>query len=125
MTSLSLSTNLISFMDGWPYTFHSYKFHRLFPLSQYDLPTHTPETLTFPKPVVTSRRPNIGTTARPSVISKTPEDKTIAPVPTPAPEKKESAAGKRMPARTISEEDLALNPEVDYTRSVNYRFPTA
>ena len=64
---------------------------------------------------------SVVTSKRPSVISKTLEDKSIAPVPTPASEKKESAAGKRMPARTISEEDLALNPEVGYTRSVNYR----
>ncbi|ETW85953.1 hypothetical protein HETIRDRAFT_42707 [Heterobasidion irregulare TC 32-1] len=27
----------------------SYKFHRLFPLSQYDLPTHNPGTLSFPQ----------------------------------------------------------------------------
>ncbi|EPQ58147.1 nagb/rpia/CoA transferase-like protein [Gloeophyllum trabeum ATCC 11539] len=52
----------------------SYKFHRLFPLSQYDLPTHNDDILSFPRhaqrlsPVLTAR-PSVA----PSPLAMTPE----------------------------------------------------
>ncbi|KAL5511586.1 GCN3 [Sanghuangporus vaninii] len=78
----------------------SYKFHRLFPLSQYDLPTHTSNILSFP------RQP-----ARPSVsksIPSSPIKLTVQSHP--------SAHATFLSEYQMTPEQIRLNPEVDYTR---------
>ncbi|KAJ7709935.1 hypothetical protein B0H17DRAFT_1029882 [Mycena rosella] len=67
----------------------SYKFHRLFPLSQYDLPSHNPRILSFPPPI---------------------EQDNILGHPS-------SAVGSEVPSSRITQEEIAKNnPDVDYTR---------
>jgi translation initiation factor eIF-2B subunit alpha len=72
----------------------SYKFHRLFPLSQYDLPTHNPNILAFPLPSLSSHRH--------------------------APQNKNSSIGTTaengLTPRTMTHEQIACHPDVDYTR---------
>ncbi|KZT33022.1 IF-2B-domain-containing protein [Sistotremastrum suecicum HHB10207 ss-3] len=71
----------------------SYKFHRLFPLSQYDLPTHTPNILSFPRAPAST------------------------PPPTPARGLSSTNLGHPPPASaSMTSDQLARNPEVDYTR---------
>ena len=71
----------------------SYKFHRLFPLSQYDLPTHHSGILAFPA---------AGRSLAPSQSEPhSPEKKTIS---------RESS--------TLTPEQISRNPDVDYTRYV-------
>lgn len=66
----------------------SYKFHRLFPLSQVDLPSHNPRILSFPRPV----------------------EKDYAASPNSRP-----ASGAL--SSPITQEEIAKNnPDVDYTR---------
>ncbi|OBZ75740.1 Translation initiation factor eIF-2B subunit alpha [Grifola frondosa] len=81
----------------------SYKFHRLFPLSQYDLPTHNPGILAFPSsPQQSPAGDNVlppGTSSSPVAIA----DGTPAP------------AGI-LSERTMTAEQIARNPFVDYTR---------
>lgn len=75
----------------------SYKFHRLFPLSQYDLPSHNSNILSFSLPVRSGRSASVSR----------PEDNTessSATLPGPAPVR-------------ITQETIAQNnPAVDYTR---------
>ncbi|KAF9069663.1 hypothetical protein BDP27DRAFT_1325159 [Rhodocollybia butyracea] len=67
----------------------SYKFHRMFPLSQYDLPSHNPRLLSFPQSLNSTRRSSFG--RRASESASTPIK--------------------------ITQEDIAQNnPDVDYTR---------
>lgn len=85
-----------SFIGGliFPF-FFSYKFHRMFPLSQYDLPTHNSRLLSFPQTLSgNSRIPPSG--RRPS----------------------ESSLTSNHPGSIkITQEDIARNnPDVDYTR---------
>ncbi|RPD66042.1 nagb/rpia/CoA transferase-like protein [Lentinus tigrinus ALCF2SS1-7] len=80
----------------------SYKFHRLFPLSQYDLPTHNPNILSFPTPTARSA----GHGDAPS--SAIPDATTKGPV---YPETSSSST-----ERAMSQEQIAKNPGVDYTR---------
>ncbi|KAI0818592.1 hypothetical protein BC629DRAFT_1669689 [Irpex lacteus] len=82
----------------------SYKFHRLFPLSQYDLPTHTPNILSFPSLSVknaaaqeTQSSPNAPHEGS-QVISHA-ENAIVKPT-----------------QRTMTPEQIAQNPDVDYTR---------
>jgi len=88
----------------------SYKFHRLFPLSQYDLPTHNPGILSFPQP---TQRPDAEIAAKRSVAPvsksalKTSMDRSLTPtasLPTSATQ------------QTMTSEQIAKNPDVDYTR---------
>ncbi|KZT11390.1 nagb/rpia/CoA transferase-like protein [Laetiporus sulphureus 93-53] len=82
----------------------SYKFHRLFPLSQYDLPTHNPTILSFPA------------LPQPSADSESARSRPTVP----------SSAASGVPARTktlppptemkMNAEQIARNPGVDYTR---------
>ncbi|EIW85211.1 nagb/rpia/CoA transferase-like protein [Coniophora puteana RWD-64-598 SS2] len=72
----------------------SYKFHRLFPLSQYDLPTHTPKILSFPSAV-------------------TPDAK--GPGQNSADQDAEKITIPKH-TRTMTTEQIACNPNVDYTR---------
>jgi len=75
----------------------SYKFHRLFPLSQYDLPTHNPNILAFPLPSSSSTRP--APQSDNSSIKTTDENKLRRELP-----------------RTMTHEQMACHPDVDYTR---------
>ncbi|KAI9566454.1 hypothetical protein HD554DRAFT_2275242 [Boletus coccyginus] len=75
----------------------SYKFHRLFPLSQYDLPTHNPNILAFPLPSPSSARP--ASQNKDSSIRTTGENILTPEAP-----------------RTMTHEQIACHPDVDYTR---------
>ncbi|KAJ7046753.1 hypothetical protein C8F04DRAFT_1061621 [Mycena alexandri] len=72
----------------------SYKFHRLFPLSQYDLPSHNPRILSFPTP---------------GEMAQAAENQMSSASP-----------GSRSASRALSsitQEEIAKNnPDVDYTR---------
>ncbi|KAH7871881.1 hypothetical protein F5879DRAFT_798874 [Lentinula edodes] len=73
----------------------SYKFHRMFPLSQYDLPSHNPGVLSFPQALSARARP--ASSGLPSESSS-------------------SFSSNSSPIK-ISQEDIARNnPDVDYTR---------
>ncbi|KAF8136329.1 hypothetical protein EV363DRAFT_1319316 [Boletus edulis] len=72
----------------------SYKFHRLFPLSQYDLPTHNPNIFAFSLPPSSSTHPMSQNNN--SSIQTTDESQS-----TP---------------RTMTHERIACHPDVDYTR---------
>ncbi|KAF7338319.1 Translation initiation factor eIF-2B subunit alpha [Mycena venus] len=70
----------------------SYKFHRLFPLSQYDLPSHNPRILSFPTPVENGR------------TAENPQSPNFR-----------SVSGAL--SSSITQEEIAKNnPDVDYTR---------
>ncbi|VDB82932.1 unnamed protein product [Peniophora sp. CBMAI 1063] len=90
----------------------SYKFHRLFPLSQYDLPTHSAEILSFAQPVL-----DAGSTASRPLAESASHGGPVTPSIKPAPAtvgSKAAAAGTVQ--RTMSLEQIAKNPGVDYTR---------
>ncbi|KAJ7109348.1 nagb/rpia/CoA transferase-like protein [Mycena epipterygia] len=73
----------------------SYKFHRLFPLSQYDLPSHNPRILSFPSPI---------------------EQSSVAENPASSASLKSPSASEAL-SSSITPEDIAKNnPDVDYTR---------
>lgn len=81
----------------------SFKFRRLFPLSQYDLPTHGPGVLPFPRHV--PEAPPV------PVISGQPSGDE--------PKDAGLAAGTGTGSwtrKSMSAEQVALNPEVDYTK---------
>ncbi|KAJ7658780.1 hypothetical protein DFH06DRAFT_1407290 [Mycena polygramma] len=77
----------------------SYKFHRLFPLSQYDLPSHNSRSLSFPTPIekdyaMENATENISSSASPSSRSNSGASSSV-----------------------ITQEEIAKNnPDVDYTR---------
>ncbi|KAI9064343.1 nagb/rpia/CoA transferase-like protein [Trametes sanguinea] len=80
----------------------SYKFHRLFPLSQYDLPTHNPNILSFPTPTARSAgQDSASTTAASEASEKSSANKGTSSSPT---------------ERAMTQEQIAKNPGVDYTR---------
>ncbi|KAI0082690.1 nagb/rpia/CoA transferase-like protein [Panus rudis PR-1116 ss-1] len=81
----------------------SYKFHRLFPLSQYDLPTHNPNILSFPSlPARSSVTQPASSGVSPSFQNPAAnQQETVPPSPT---------------QRSLSTEQIAKNPDVDYTR---------
>jgi translation initiation factor eIF-2B subunit alpha len=94
----------------------SYKFHRLFPLSQYDLPTHNANILSFPR---TAHRPSLGGTARPSatnVITRPPPPTPLAGSPLQSMRRVPRSIGGVLPQLTMTPEQIARNPEVDYTQ---------
>ncbi|PPQ78103.1 hypothetical protein CVT25_015637 [Psilocybe cyanescens] len=81
----------------------SYKFHRLFPLSQYDLPSHNSKILSFPHPLPVDIPSTINSlTKQPLPESSTSSNNEPDPIP------------PRITQEQISEN----NPDVDYTRSV-------
>ncbi|KAM5538977.1 hypothetical protein V8D89_007200 [Ganoderma adspersum] len=80
----------------------SYKFHRLFPLSQYDLPTHNPNILSFPTPTGRSA----GADGGPSTSR---QDVTTRPGSS-------SGTSSAITERAMNQEQIAKNPGVDYTR---------
>ncbi|TFK76474.1 nagb/rpia/CoA transferase-like protein [Pluteus cervinus] len=75
----------------------SYKFHRLFPLSQYDLPSHNSSILSFSIP-----NPEISTVS--SSSSSQDQDKS------------EANRNKLVPTPITQEYISRNNPDVDYTR---------
>lgn len=81
---------------------HSYKFHRLFPLSQYDLPTHNPSILSFPTP--TGQSGGASSVAGGGAAEGTRESQAGAG----------SSASRA--ERAMSQEQITKNPGVDYTR---------
>ncbi|THH05246.1 hypothetical protein EW145_g4946 [Phellinidium pouzarii] len=86
----------------------SYKFHRLFPLSQYDLPTHTPDIHSFPR---LRTRPTDSTNVRPSVLQSQVDLSSKQRLPSST-----SAHTVSSSEYAMSPEQIRLNPEVDYTR---------
>jgi translation initiation factor eIF-2B subunit alpha len=86
------------------YHLPSYKFHRLFPLSQYDLPTHNPGILSFPR---TTRSPSDLTALSPSHSVSQQHETTTNP--------KDSPSTVLMPLN-MTPEQISRNPDVDYTR---------
>jgi len=79
----------------------SYKFHRLFPLSQYDLPSHNSKILSFPRPLLADR---INATTHDSTSST---DRSTLPT---------SDKPDLVPPRITQEQISQNNPDVDYTR---------
>jgi translation initiation factor eIF-2B subunit alpha len=79
----------------------SFKFRRLFPLSQYDLPTHGPGILPFPRQVPLPTSVTNG---------QSPSDELEDAGPPVDP-----SAGS-LARKSMSVEQIALNPEVDYTK---------
>jgi translation initiation factor eIF-2B subunit alpha len=73
----------------------SYKFHRLFPLSQYDLPTHTSNILSFPL---------------------SPGGNVVPPPTTGAIKTAHEKSSNVSHTRQMTSEQIACNPGVDYTR---------
>ena len=84
----------------------SYKFHRHFPLSQYDLPTHTPSILSFP--VLSARSSDTHD-----------QNSGTSPEVAPGPDDGNSRArqsSQAVPEWRMTAEQISCNPEVDYTR---------
>ncbi|KIM87040.1 hypothetical protein PILCRDRAFT_64112 [Piloderma croceum F 1598] len=81
----------------------SYKFHRLFPLSQYDLPTHNPSILSFPR------------TGTLSTLSAQPLSSSISQLHEVPTVPSESHSALLVPL-SMTPEQIARNPDVDYTR---------
>jgi len=92
---------------------NSYKFRRLFPLSQYDLPTHTPGILSFPQSTQLSDAEIIDTGPAPLVLEDTSKlqpgsmDRLLTPAFLPQ---------TSFVQHTMTSEQIAKNPDVDYTR---------
>lgn len=84
----------------------SYKFHRLFPLSQYDLPTHTPNILSIPS------LPAQSITAHGALSGASPGMSSPETQENPPAEKGDATTAQR----TMTAEQIARNPDVDYTR---------
>ncbi|KIM49147.1 hypothetical protein M413DRAFT_60031 [Hebeloma cylindrosporum] len=81
----------------------SYKFHRLFPLSQYDLPSHNSKILSFPPPLLADRSLQLNTPFHAS----TPTDSS-API--------NNQPDLARPPIITQEQISQNNPNVDYTR---------
>ncbi|KAF8959058.1 hypothetical protein BDZ97DRAFT_1906313 [Flammula alnicola] len=82
----------------------SYKFHRLFPLSQYDLPSHNSKILSFPRPLLADRSSPINTSLHNSTSSTNESS-----IPT-------KDKPDLVPPRITQEQISQNNPDVDYTR---------
>ncbi|KAA1471201.1 nagb/rpia/CoA transferase-like protein [Dentipellis sp. KUC8613] len=80
----------------------SYKFHRLFPLSQYDLPTHNPGILSFPPP---AQNADTAATKKPSELTPRPSISQLS-----------ASSQSSSTQRIMTPEQIAKNPDVDYTR---------
>ena len=81
----------------------SFKFRRLFPLSQYDLPTHGPGVLPFPRHV--PEAPPV------PAVDEQPSGGELKDAASPV--GPGTGSWKR---KSMSAEQVALNPEVDYTK---------
>ncbi|PPQ76841.1 hypothetical protein CVT24_010684 [Panaeolus cyanescens] len=84
----------------------SYKFHRLFPLSQYDLPSHNTKFLSFSRPSLPEGPASIKSSNDESIIPS--DTSTLSPKP------------DLDPPRITQEQISQSNPDVDYTRFVLY-----
>jgi len=84
--------------------FSSYKFHRLFPLSQYDLPTHNPNILSFP-PILHRR----------SSMALSSDFDLASSVQVPSANANELQTSP-LPPLNMTAEQISRNPDVDYTR---------
>ncbi|KAI0336438.1 nagb/rpia/CoA transferase-like protein [Cubamyces sp. BRFM 1775] len=80
----------------------SYKFHRLFPLSQYDLPTHNPNILSFTTPITRSA-------GQDAASSDAAQEAT-------ATSQASQGTSSSATERAMTQEQIAKNPGVDYTR---------
>ncbi|KAI0374795.1 nagb/rpia/CoA transferase-like protein [Pilatotrama ljubarskyi] len=80
----------------------SYKFHRLFPLSQYDLPTHNPNILSFATPTARSAGQD-GASATAAPEANTQSSANVGNTSSSA-------------ERAMTQDQIAKNPGVDYTR---------
>ena len=78
---------------------YSYKFHRLFPLSQYDLPSHNSKILAFPRPYSSKPPQSLGTSTESSSTTIDNQSDLIHP-------------------RITQDQISQNNPDVDYTRLV-------
>ncbi|KAI9509356.1 nagb/rpia/CoA transferase-like protein [Russula earlei] len=86
----------------------SYKFHRLFPLSQYDLPTHHSGILSFVHPTNRPATEQI----KPSQHDVNVQNRPLASLAqTPISGQPSTAS----PQRTMTSEQMGKNPDVDYT----------
>jgi len=85
----------------------SYKFHRLFPLSQYDLPTHNVNILSFPSAL----HPTSDTLSHAAESSGETVDVQSRTNGTPS--RPTTGAPTH---RSMSADQIARNPDVDYTR---------
>ncbi|KAK0445560.1 nagb/rpia/CoA transferase-like protein, partial [Armillaria borealis] len=89
----------------------SYKFHRLFPLSQYDLPSHTPDLLSFSLPK--------GRHLRNSSVNPSPKPSTsVSGGSILESSALEDASDPAAKIKNSQEQIARNNPSVDYTRSV-------
>lgn len=79
----------------------SFKFRRLFPLSQYDLPTHGPGVLPFPGHVPP---PASSINGQPRDCELSGSAQAVDP------------STRSWTRKSMSAEQIALNPEVDYTK---------
>lgn len=79
--------------------YYSYKFHRLFPLSQYDLPSHNSKILAFPRPYLSKPPQSLDTSTESSSTSVDNQSDLIPP-------------------RITQDQISQNNPDVDYTRLV-------
>jgi translation initiation factor eIF-2B subunit alpha len=84
-------------------SYFSYKFHRLFPLSQYDLPTHNPSILSFPR------------TGPPSALSGPPPPSSVSQQQDRISVLNEASSASSVPL-SMTPEQISRNPYVDYTR---------
>lgn len=84
----------------------SYKFHRLFPLSQYDLPSHNPNIFAFAQPL------------RPYPRGHTVQNSASSPdLPHATRGNPDEGYIESLSAVEITQEKIRLNnPDVDYTR---------
>ncbi|KAL0946929.1 hypothetical protein HGRIS_013089 [Hohenbuehelia grisea] len=82
----------------------SFKFHRLFPLSQYDLPSHKPDILSFRHPKWRQSRTG---------LSEQPNKADSQTAGSPALGR---GAQTTAPTSITQEEIFQCNPDVDYTR---------
>ncbi|KAJ8487137.1 hypothetical protein ONZ51_g4352 [Trametes cubensis] len=80
----------------------SYKFHRLFPLSQYDLPTHNPNILSLTTPIARSA-------GQDAASSDAAQEAT-------ATSQTSRGISSSVTERAMTQEQIAKNPGVDYTR---------
>ncbi|KAG9010703.1 translation initiation factor eIF-2B subunit alpha [Tulasnella sp. JGI-2019a] len=87
----------------------SYKFLRLFPLSQYDLPTHNPGMLALPSQKPTLLRPRFDSRNNTTIMPTTPRPHAVTT-------RSSMFFSSTQESSTMSAEQLDKNPEVDYTR---------
>ncbi|KIP09129.1 hypothetical protein PHLGIDRAFT_18738 [Phlebiopsis gigantea 11061_1 CR5-6] len=84
----------------------SYKFHRHFPLSQYDLPTHTPSILSFPVLSAGSSDTHDQNSGTSPEVAPGPDDGNS----------RARQSSQAVPEWRMTAEQISCNPEVDYTR---------